>query len=75
MNFDPTIAPVRSGLPPMLAAKADALFYARRKFGFNVQFIRETDGVRDEFSFIDAARRDAFVASLKRRGVVFAVSN
>lgn len=73
MNFDPTIAPVRSGLPPALAAKADALFYARRPLGLNVQFIRE-DGARDEFSLADAARRDEFVSSLKRRGVAFAVS-
>lgn len=75
MQFDASLVPAsRAGLPPHIAAMMDGAFYARRSQGLNVQFIRETDGLRDEFSFGDVARRDAFISSLISKDIPFAIS-
>ncbi|TGT90866.1 MULTISPECIES: hypothetical protein [unclassified Mesorhizobium] len=75
MQFDPSYKPRRDGLPEMIAAKMDSIFYARRAAGLNVQFVRESDGQLDEWSLADTERRDAFTASLQRQGIAFAISH
>lgn len=75
MQFDSAFKPCRSGLPAHIAAIMDRAFYQRRTAGLNVQFIRETDGLRDEHSFCDLGRRQGFTAALEKRGVPFAVSH
>jgi len=73
MDFDFNFTPRRDGLPEILAAKADQLFYSRRALGLNVQFIRQ-DGDLDEMSFADMASRDAHITKMKRLGTEHVVS-
>lgn len=72
MTFDQTYRPSRDNLSPSIAALMDRVFYSRRANGFNVQFMN--DGHLDEWSLVDAAQRDRFIAKLARDGIDHATS-
>ncbi|MER9524024.1 hypothetical protein NKI96_10610 [Mesorhizobium sp. M0292] len=75
LQFDAARKPHRDGLPATIVEKMNAVFYARRTAGLNVQFVRSTDGQIDEWSFANAEQRDSFVASLIRQNIRFAISH
>ncbi|MCY0148324.1 hypothetical protein OEG84_11530 [Hoeflea sp. G2-23] len=73
MQFDHTHKPNRDNLSPATATMMDRVFYRRRAEGLNVQFIGAS-GDLDEWSFNNAERRDAFVATLAKHGKAYAAA-
>ena len=73
MKFDYNHKPTRENLSAMVAKQMDALFYARRDAGLNVQFIRD-DGRTDEWALKDMEQVKALVARFKASGIQYAVS-
>lgn len=73
MKFDNAHKPNRDNLSEVVAKQMDAVFYARRAQGLNVQFV-SASGKLDEWSFANAEQRDAFTAKLSADGKDYAVS-
>lgn len=74
MQFNPNHKPSREKLDAMTAAIMDRAFYRNRANGFNVQFNSIANGMLDEWSFNSAENRDAFIRTLVREGVSYAIS-